>query len=141
MAIARGFAATAIFASIAVIAGSTAWADPPTMSGHYVRTITNAAGQNTTLDWYVTPCGDGCIQINSGLGTTNAQLVNGQWTMDNVTDAICPDDTSVPAAYSNHFTWDPNTLAGTVQVTNKIAACGDAAGTSGTQTLQITKAR
>ena len=98
MAIARGFAATAIFVSIAVGSASTAWADPPTMSGHYVRTVRNAGGQETTLDWYVTPCGDGCIQITTGRGTSNAQLVNGLWPMDTVTDAICPDGTSVPAA-------------------------------------------
>ena len=41
MTITRAIAA-AMLTGLAVGAASTAWADPPTMNGHYVRTVTNA---------------------------------------------------------------------------------------------------
>jgi len=44
MAIARGLAATAMFAGLAVGAAGTAWADTPTMNGSYTLTSTTPAG-------------------------------------------------------------------------------------------------
>lgn len=64
--------------------------------------------------------------------------------MDNNNDtAACPDGS--PAApggiFSTHFTWDPNTLAGTAQHTLNVPACGAAAGTmTGEQNLQLSQA-
>jgi hypothetical protein len=141
MAIARGFAATAIFASIAVSAASTAWADPPTMSGHYIETRTTVNGKSITNDWNVTPCGDGCATVvSNGAALGQARLVNGQWTMDGTAYLRCADGTSVPNALSNHYTWDPNTLAGTIQQTYNVPACGQPAGFSETNTMQIRQA-
>ena len=75
------------------------------MNGHYVRTVTNAKGQAVTNDWYFTPCGDGCAQLTTP-PTAQARLVNGQWTMDLVSDAVCPDGSTVPAARGAHYMWD-----------------------------------
>jgi len=67
-------------------------------------------------------------------------LVNGQWTMDLVSDAVCPDGSTVPAARGAHYMWDPNTLAGTVQITVNVPACGEAIGQIGTAKLQLRQA-
>jgi hypothetical protein len=139
MTITRAIAAAAMLAGLPVGAASTAWADPPTMNGHYIRTVTNAKGQAVTNDWYFTPCGDGCAQLTTP-PTAQAQLVNGQWTMDLVSDAVCPDGSTVPAARGAHYMWDPNTLAGTVQITVNVPACGEAVGQIGTAKLQLRQA-
>jgi len=145
MAIARGFAATVIFAGLAVGTASAAWADPPTMNGHYIRTETNPqTGHSQTDDWYITPCGDGCVSVAirpDAPQPSQARLVNGQWTLDSaVHAAICPDGTVVPNAVSAHYVWDPNTLAGTVQVTYNEPACGNPAGYTQNNTVQLRQA-
>jgi hypothetical protein len=143
MTIARGFAATVIFAGLAVGTASAAWADT-TMSGHYIRTETGQSGQSETADWYATPCGDGCASIADTPGgpeLTKARLVNGQWTLTSVLHTLaCPDGTVVPDAVSGHYTWDPNTLAGTVQLTYNVPACGNPAGYQATNAVQFTQA-
>jgi hypothetical protein len=80
MTITRAIAA-AMLAGLAVGAASTAWADPPTMNGHYVRIVTNAKGQAVTNDWYFTPCGEGCAQLTTPrLPRHGWSTANGQWT-------------------------------------------------------------
>jgi len=142
MTITRGFAATVIFAGLAVGTASPAWAEA-TMSGHYLRTETNPqTGESVTDDWYATPCGDGCADMSNTLsgGGGQAMLVNGQWTMDIAMGATCADGTSVPLGLAAHDTWDPNTLEGTVQVTYNVPACGNPAGYQTTNDVQITQA-
>ena len=83
MAVTRAIAATAMIAGLAVGAASAAWADPPTMNGHYIRTVTSPAGQAINVDWYFAPCGDGCASVAltaGGEAFGQARLVNGQWT-------------------------------------------------------------
>jgi hypothetical protein len=140
MTITRGLAAAATFAAVAVgAAGPTSAA--PVMSGHYIETESGAPGQSTTNDWYLTPCGDGCTSINSNGGPVGqAQLVNGQWTMDVTGTAACPDGTRVSNAFSDHYTWDPNTLAGSVRITNTAGACGKPRGDGGTINMQLRQA-
>jgi hypothetical protein len=141
MTITRGIVAAATFAAVAVGAANPAWADPE-MSGHYIKTTTNPeSGRSATTDWYVTPCGDGCADVITASGTSRAQLVNGQWTMDAIGSPVCTDDSSVPDASTVHFTWDPDTLAGTADNTHKTAACGQPAGYTYTNNLQLTQAR
>ena len=143
MTITRGFVATVIFAGLAVGTASTAWADT-TMSGHYIRTETGPSGQSQADDWYATPCGDGCASIASTPGgpeLSQARLVDGQWTLASVLHTLaCPDGTVVPNAVSAHYMWDPNTLAGTVEVTYDVPACGHAAGYKATNVVQIRQA-
>jgi hypothetical protein len=143
MFIGRGFAATAIFAGLALGLAPPASA-APVMSGHYIRTETDPqTGQSETDDWYATPCGDGCASLAptpDGPPISQARLVNGQWTLESAVHAlICPDGTGVPNAVSAHYTWDPNTLAGTVQVTYNVPACGNPAGYQTTNDVQITQ--
>jgi hypothetical protein len=145
MTITRGFAATVIFAGLAVGTASPAWADPPTMSGHYLRTETNPeTGHSQTDDWYVTPCGDGCASIATtpdAPAPSQARLVNGQWTLDSAVHTLsCPDGTVVRNAVSARYIWDPNTLEGTVQVTYNVPACGNPAGYQTTNNIQIRQA-
>jgi hypothetical protein len=144
MAITRRIAAAAMLAGLAVGAAATAWADLPTMSGHYIKTSTDpSSGQSNTKDWYFTPCGDGCASVAEtpgGLPWGQARFVNGQWTLDTTGDAACRDGSTVPAANSAHYTWDPNTLAGTGQLTTKVPACGDPAGYQYSNNLQLRQA-
>ena len=143
MTIKRGFAATVIFAGLAVGTASAAWADT-TLSGHYVRTETGTqSGQSITDDWYATPCGDGCASLAStpgGPAQSQARLVNGQWIVDTTGAPLrCPDG-SVVNAVSAHYTLDPNTLAGTVLLTYEVPACGNPAGYQTTNNVQVKKA-
>jgi hypothetical protein len=140
IAIAQGIVATARFADLALGLAAPAFATNQ-LSGHYIETETGAAGQSTTNDWYVTPCSDRCASINSNGGPlAQARLANGQWTMDTTAIAACPDGTRVPNAFSDHYTWDPNTLAGTVRITNTAGVCGKPAGDSGTINMQLRQA-
>ena len=60
-----------------------------------------------------------------GLPLGQARFANGQWTMDSDPHvAHCPDGGSVPKAEVLHYTWDPNTLAGTAQLIQQFAVCG-----------------
>jgi hypothetical protein len=141
MAIAWGFAATAVFAGLAVGTAGAAWAEP-TMSGHYIRTETDPqTGQSENDDWYATPCGNGCVALASEPGgpiLSKARLVNGQWTLNSaIHTLICPDGTVLPNAVSAHYTWDPNTLVGTVQITYNVPACGSPAGTEISNYVQL----
>ncbi|MBV8861683.1 MAG: toll/interleukin-1 receptor domain-containing protein [Mycobacterium sp.] len=125
-----------------VAAPASASSTGQTISGHYIETDTGAI--STTLDWYFTPCGDGCAMAShTPSGTTRFQvrLVNGQWRMETGPDQInCTDGTKVPSALSVVETWDPNTLAGTVQETYQVPACGHPAGTQETINIQLRRA-
>jgi hypothetical protein len=140
MTVTRRIAAAAMLAGLAVGTASTASADT-TMSGHYIETRTAENAQPITSDWYVTPCGDGCASVvSNGVALGQAQLVNGQWTMDATISASCADGTQVPSALSAHYTWDPNTLAGTTQYTSKVPVCGWSAGYQYTNNIQLRQA-
>jgi hypothetical protein len=140
MNVMRGFAAAATFAAVAVGAASPASA-APVMSGHYIRTATGPTGHTFAEDWFFTPCGDGCADMSSPsvAGGARAMLVNGQWTMDSLSDVVCKDGTTEGNAANTHYTWDPNTLAGTVQVTQNQPVC-DHPRQSYTLTFHLTKA-
>lgn len=150
MTITRGFAATAMLAGLALGLAAPATAQYQ-MNGHYVETQSDPStgqplvvnGQPITNDWYFTPCGDGCASVSGAQGgqpVGQAQLVNGQWTLNTTDNADCPDGTSVPGAYGGHRAWDPNTLAGTVQVTVNTPACGSQAGVNWTNNIQLRQA-
>lgn len=143
MAMARGFATTAIFAGLALGLAAPASAVNQ-MSGHYIETATDpSSGRSTTSDLYFTPCGDGCAfaaTTNGGQPFGQARVVNGQWTMDSTNQANCADGSRIPNVESTHYTWDPNTLAGTTQVTDKWAVCGFAAPISYTNNIQLRQA-
>lgn len=91
-------------------------------------------------DRYATPCGDGCADIkmvgrNGGNQTSSqARFINRQWEADvtNLAD-VCMDGHRDPAVTASaHYSWDPNTLAGTGHVTyNTSQRCGN----SGMQTV------
>ena len=49
--------------------------------------------------------------------------VNGQWPIDSIGYVGCKDGTRADNAASTHYTWDPNTLAGRVQVIENQAVC------------------
>ncbi|MBV8965071.1 MAG: hypothetical protein JO191_02730 [Mycobacteriaceae bacterium] len=142
MAIAQGLSAAAICAGLAIGLAAPASA-APTMNGHYIATATNSAGQSGTDDWYFTPCGDGCASAANSPGGQpfgQARLVNGQWAIDFVSGALCADRSIVPNAQSNHYTWDPNTLAGTQEFTYNVPACGSATGYKQTNSVQFRQA-
>ncbi len=124
----------------AVTAGLTApsASATPGMMGHYVLTETNRlTGQNYVTDWNVNPCGEGCLDIKAGNGTSRAQLVDGQWVLDMFDNVRCADGVRVPYAANAHITWDPNTLAGTDQQVYTEAACGRPAGYGQTNPIQL----
>ena len=140
MAVIRGFAATAVFAGLAVGAASTAWAETPTMSGDYTETSTSPSGRGVTTDWSVSTCGDGCLWIKAGAGSGQAHLIDGQWVMDTMNSLSCPDGAFVLYAASSHITWDPNTLEGTSEITYNIGACGHPPGYHQTNKISLKKA-
>jgi hypothetical protein len=142
MNVTRSFAVAATFAAVAVGAATPASAAPE-MSGHYTETETAANGRSTTDHWYFTPCGDGCASVarKGAKAFGQAQLVGGQWKLDVTGEAaMCQDDTQVPNALSAHYTWDPSTLAGTVQTTADAPECGDPAGYQVTDNMQLRQA-
>ena len=142
MNVTRSFAVAATFAAVSVEAPAPASA-APVMSGHYIKKTTDPTGGGHTLteDWFFTPCGDGCADMSSPAagGGARAMLVNGQWTIDSVSDVVCKDGTTEGLAANTHYTWDPNTLAGTVQVIQRQATC-EHAPQSYTVSVQLTKA-
>jgi hypothetical protein len=142
MNVTRSFAVAATFAAVSVEAPAPASA-APVMSGHYVKTATypTVGGHTVKEDWFFTPCGDGCADMSSPAagGGARAMLVNGQWTMDSISDVVCEDGTTEGNAASAHYTWDPNTLAGAVQVIQNQAVC-DHAPQLYTVSVQLTKA-
>ncbi|SPM31937.1 hypothetical protein [Mycobacterium terramassiliense] len=108
----------------------------PEMMGHYVFTETKA-GHNYVTDWNVNPCGEGCIDIKAGNGISRAQLVDGRWVLDMFDNVRCADGVRVPYAANAHIMWDPNTLAGTDQQVYTQAACGQPAGYTETNPIQL----
>jgi hypothetical protein len=108
------------------------------MNGSYTATSTTPSGKHIDSSWTVNGCGDGCLYIKAGAGGGMAYLVDGQWVLDTMNNLYCPDDrTWVQMATSAHMTWDPNTLAGTSQITYLVPACGKPAGTTQTNQLQL----
>jgi hypothetical protein len=132
--------AIAVFATLAAgTAGATAApaSGAPVMIGDYVLTETNPAGQKFVTDWNVNPCGDGCADIKAGVGTSRAQLVDGQWVLDMFDNIRCSDGIRVSYAANAHLTWDPDTLAGTDQQVYMQAACGRPPGYTQTNQIQL----
>ena len=73
MAIVRGFAATVIFAGLALGLAAPASAGPA-MSGHSTsRLRRHQMVYSATNDWYFTSCGDGCANVDVGGNTSQAQ--------------------------------------------------------------------
>jgi hypothetical protein len=149
MTITRGIAAAAMLAGLGVGETGPAWADPQDpgnqsrnqMSGHYIHTETNPqTGKVVNSDWYATPCGAGCAQIKTPLGIYQARLANGQWAMDADASSACDDGSTAANADTVHYTWDPNTLAGTSRWTDKFAVCGNSVPQSWTNNLQLKQA-
>ena len=140
MKITRAIAAAATFAAAAAAGAAAPASAAPRMSGNYVLTETNPAGQTTATDWNVNPCGDGCADIKAGNGTSRAQFVDGQWVLDMFDNLRCLDGTRVPYAMNAHLTWDPNTLAGTDQQVYIEAACGRPSGYTQTNQIQLKQA-
>src|ERR1700739_48462 len=147
--------AFAIWLVVAVGTPSTAWADQ-TMSGHYIETETDPkTGQSVTDDWRFTPCGDGCASlavlcktfwsttapcINGRQSVGQVRLMNGQWTLDTINNDKCRAGTVLSDAVSSHWLWDSNTLAGTIHGTLKVPACGQPAGATVTDNIQLRQA-
>src|SRR5258708_4688427 len=137
MTIARGFAAIAICAGLAVGSAGTAWADAtPTMSGSYTETVTTPSGKTIDNSWTINSCGNGCLWIKAGLGASQARLVDGQWVMDTMSNVSCADGGYTIYGTSTHTAWDPNSLAGTSAHTYIMGPCGNPPGF--TQVDQIT---
>jgi hypothetical protein len=133
MTITRGFAAGALFAGLAlVLTAPVASADP--LNGHYIETESYPDGHSVNDDWFIAPCGDGCAAIKE-LG--EAHLVNGQWTLDGKGGVSCDEGGDGHDALGYHYAWDPNTLDGTVQITNNVAACGNPQGYQETNKLHL----
>jgi hypothetical protein len=142
MTVTESLAVAATFAAVAVGAATPASAAPE-LSGHYIETETAATGRSTTDHWYFASCGDGCASVarKGAKAFGRAQLVGGQWKLDVTGEtAICQDGTQVPDALSAHYTWDPSTLAGTVQTTADAPECGDPAGYQVTDNIQLRQA-
>jgi hypothetical protein len=137
MEIATAIAAAATFAAVAAGAATATASAAPTMSGNYTLTETDPAGHTVVTDWNINPCGEGCVDIKAGAGTSRAQLISGQWVMDMFDNVRCPDGTRVPYAANAHLTWDANTLAGTDQEVYVQAACGQPQGYTRTNQIQL----
>jgi hypothetical protein len=158
MAVARCITATGFLAGLALGLATPAGAWGPAgpapfpadfqTNGHYSETQINPKtnrpfkvhGQDVVNQWFFSSCGDGCAsaaRAQGGQALGQANLVNGQWVLDTTDGAECPDGTSVPDAIAAHRTWDPNTLAGTVQTTGKEGACGFPAGDPETADIQL----
>jgi hypothetical protein len=158
MAIARCITASAFLAGLALGLAAPAGAWGPAVpapfpadfqtNAHYIETQINPQtnqpfmikGHPVTNDWFFTPCGDGCAtaaRTAGGKSLGQANLVNGQWTLDTTDGADCPDGTSVPDVVSAHRSWDPNTLAGTISTDGRKAACGFPAGDPEQANIQL----
>jgi hypothetical protein len=138
MAIARGFASAAMLAGLAIGLAAPASA-APVMSGHYIMTTTATYGLSFTENWYFTPCGNGCASVvDQGQLLGYAQFVSGQWTLDYIGWAGCPDGSYLPNANSSHLKWDPDTLVGTIDIISFRPGCGSPVGGGhGTQAVQF----
>ncbi|MCV7440796.1 hypothetical protein H7K33_00990 [Mycobacterium paraense] len=137
MDITRAIAPVAVLGAAAVGPMAPPASGAPEMMGHYVYTETAPTGHHYVTDWNVNPCGEGCLDIKAGNGTSRAQFVDGQWVLDMFDNVRCADGVRVPYAASAHITWDPNTLAGTDQQVYTEEACGRPAGYSQTNPIQL----
>jgi hypothetical protein len=142
MSIARGSAVVTMFAGLALglAAPASAAAD---LNGHYIETQTYPDGRSVPADWYFSSCGDGCASIAAtpnGQPFAQAQLANGQWAFDGSGGVDCEQGGDLANAIKFHYSWDANTLAGTVQITNNVEACGNPVGYQETNNLQLTQA-
>jgi hypothetical protein len=136
MTITRGIAAGAMFAGLAlVLTAPVSSADP--LNGHYIETETYPDGHQVHDDWFITPDGDGSVHINK-LG--EAHLVDNQWVLDGRGGVSCEQGGDIHDAIGFHYSWDPNTLDGTVQITNNVAACGNPQGYQETNKLHLAPA-
>lgn len=136
MTVRRCLAGGALLTGLAAALAAPASAD---MNGHYTYTETDSAGQVINGDWYVVPCGDGCVSVSltpSG-PKRQAHMVNNQWVMDGTDELECSDGTKIPDATNAHFTWDPNTLEGNVVTTDVVSVCGEPVGHQETNTLKL----
>jgi hypothetical protein len=144
MIVARGIITVAVLVGwLTVGPAGTAWA-APSMSGHYISTVTSESGETTTSDWYFSPCGEGCASVANtpgGPAFGNARMFNGQWTLVWHSDAFCPGGSRVPGVYVSYATWDPNTLAGKDDSGIDTPICGSGGRPPRvTQQLQLTPA-
>src|SRR4029077_9226835 len=154
MVVARCITATAFVGGLALGLAAPAGAAPAPFpadfqtDGHYIGTqLDPKTGQPLTIEghkvsnhWYFSPCGDGCASAAhtpDGPPVGQAHLVNGQWVLDTTDAAECPDGTEVPNAIAGHRTWDPNTLAETIQTTGIEPACGSPPGLTQTVNGQL----
>ncbi|HTY31589.1 hypothetical protein [Mycobacterium sp.] len=137
MDITHAIAPLATLAAVAAGLTTPSASGAPEMIGHYVLTETSPAGQKYVTDWNVNPCGDGCVDVKAGNGTSRAQLIDGQWVLDMFDNVRCADGIRVPYAANAHITWDPNTLAGTDQQVYTETACGRPAGYTQTNPIQL----
>lgn len=142
MTVPRVIGTVAVLTGLAVGAAGVA-AAAPTMSGHYIMTVTSGSGPADTRDWYFTPCGDGCASVAvtpDGPAFGQAQFRDGLWTLVWHSDAFCPNGSRVPGAISSYDTWDPITLAGTDQLTGNRQICEYLGQPRLTNNIQLTPA-
>jgi len=143
MNVARNFAVAATFAAAFAVWAATPAFAVPEISGHYIETETDASDRSTTDNWYFVPCGDGCASVarKGQKAFGQAKLVGGQWVLDVTGEtAMCSDGKQVPDALTAHYSWDPSTMAGTVQTTADVAECGDPEGHQVTDKVQLRQA-
>ena len=140
MNITGAVSAAAAVAAVAAGAATAPASAAPVMSGDYILTETNPAGHRSVTNWNISPCGDGCADIKAGVGSSRAQLVDGQWVIDMFDNVRCSDGTRIPFAANAHITWDPDTLAGTDQQVYTLAVCGKPAGYTLINQIQLKRA-
>jgi hypothetical protein len=143
MGIARGSAAFAMFAGLALALATAPSSAADPLNGHYTETETYPDGHSVNTEWYFTPCGDGCASVAAtpnGKPFGQANLANGQWTMQFTGGVDCEEGGDVPHAIKLDYTWDANTLAGNVQITNNIQACGNPPGYQETNQVKLAQA-
>jgi hypothetical protein len=140
MDLVRAAAPLATLAAVTAVATAPPACGSPELMGNYTFTETSPTGHKYVTQWNVNPCGEGCVDIKAGNGTSRAQFVDGQWVLDMFDNVRCADGVRVPYAANAHITWDPNSLAGTDQQVYTQAACGHPAGYSQTNPIQLTPA-
>ena len=135
MRIARRLTAAGVFAGIAVLSASPAWADD-TLNGTY--DVIATSGPVTT--WVITPCGSGCSHVaESDDWSADATFANGPWlwSVDAPDGALCPDGSRAPD--TEHYSVDAASLTGTVRTTLGPGTCGLAAPQATPEPLTLTK--
>jgi hypothetical protein len=134
---ASAITALATFAVANLTLAAPARAETPTMGGTYAAHVDT---DNET--WTATPCGPGCADITFGThGSARARLVGARWVMDSAGPSAwqCTTDGSIHAGVQ-HYSWDANTLQGTMYITHTEGGCGWDAGSDGpAHTISLTK--